>query len=38
MIGDCNGETNFPHKLLLSGRHIPKFRKGFANNSSANVN
>ena len=34
---DSNYEHHFPHKLLLTGTHVSKFRKAFANNSSANI-
>ena len=37
MIGDCNDETNFPHKLLLIDRQVENLCKAFANNSSANT-
>ena len=35
MIGDSNDETNFPHILFLSDSQVSRFRKAFANNSSA---
>ena len=35
MVGD--GETNFPHKLWLTNRHVPNFRKVFANKSSTDI-
>ena len=37
MIGDSDEESNFPHKLLLTDRHVLRLFKAFANNSSANV-
>ena len=37
VIGDCNDETNFPHKLLLIDRQVENLCKAFANNSSANT-
>ena len=37
VISDSNGETNFPHKLLLTNREFSKFCKVFGNNSSANI-
>ena len=37
MIGDPNDDTNFPHKLLLTGRQVSKLLKVFASNSSANT-
>ena len=38
IVGDSNDENNFPHKLFLTNTHVLKLRKGFANNSSANIN
>ena len=32
-----NDENNFPHKLLLTNTLVSNLRKGFANNSSANI-
>ena len=37
MVGDSNGETNFPHRLLLTNTRVSRLRKTFANNSSANI-
>ena len=37
MVGDSNGETNFPHKLLLTYTRVSRLHKTFANNSSANI-
>ena len=37
MIGNCNDECNFPHKLLLTNTQVSLFCKVFANNSSANI-
>ena len=37
VIGVSNDENNFPHKLLLTDRHISKLHKAFANNLSANI-
>ena len=37
VAGDSNDENNFPHKLLLTNTLVSKFRKAFANNSSANT-
>ena len=34
-VGD--GDTNFPHKLLLTNRQVANLRKAFANNSSTNI-
>ena len=37
MVGDSNGETNFPHRLLLTNTRVSRLRKNFANNSSHNI-
>ena len=37
MIGNSNDETNFQYKLLLTNTQVLRFRKAFANNSSANA-
>ena len=37
VIGHSNDETNFPHELLLTNTQALRFRKVFANNSSANI-
>ena len=37
MIGDCNDESNFPHKLLLTDTQASRLLKAFANNFSANM-
>ena len=37
VIGDSNGETNFPHKLSLTDTQVWRLRKSFTNNSSANI-
>ena len=37
MVGDSNGETNFPHRLLLTNTRVSRLHKTFANNSSANI-
>ena len=37
MIGDSNGEANFPHELLLTDRQVYSIRKTFANNSSVDI-
>ena len=34
LIGISNGETNFPHKSLLTDRQVLKIRKAFENGSS----
>ena len=36
MIGNYNGKTNFPHKLLYTDSQVSRLHKHFANNSSAN--
>ena len=35
MIGD--NETNLPHKLLLTNRHVANLHKAFANKSSTGI-
>ena len=37
IVGDCNDENNFSQTLLLTNTQISKLRKGFANNSAANI-
>ena len=37
MVGNSNGETNFPHKLLLTNRQVLSIRKSSADNSSADI-
>ena len=37
MIGDSNGETNFPHELLLTDRQVSSTNKTFSNNSSVDI-
>ena len=37
MIGDSNGESNFPHKLLLTNKQVLNIRKAFSKNSSADI-
>ena len=37
MIGNSDGETNFPHKLLLTNRQVANLRKAFANHISADI-
>ena len=29
MIGNSDGETSFPHELLLANRHVENLRKAF---------
>ena len=38
MTGDSNDETNFLHKLLLTGKQVLRLHKAFANDSSASIN
>ena len=37
VICDSYNEVNFSHKLLLTDTQVSKFRKAFANGSSANI-
>ena len=37
VFGDCNDESNFPHKLLLTNTQVSRLRKTFPNNYSANI-
>ena len=37
LIGNSNDETNFPHKLLLTGTQVSKIRKASTNGSLANI-
>ena len=37
MVGDSNGETNFPHRFLLTNTRVSRLHKIFANNLSANI-
>ena len=37
VIGDSNGENNFPYKLLITDRQVWRLHKAFANNSSTNI-
>ena len=37
IIDDSNGETNFPHELLLTDRQVSRIRKAFSNNSSVDI-
>ena len=37
VVGDSNDENNFQHKLLLTNTVVSRFRKAFANVSSANI-
>ena len=37
MNGNLNNEVNYPYKLLLAERQVPKLCKDFANDLSANI-
>ena len=37
IVGDSYDENDFPHILLLTNTQVSRFRKAFANNSSANI-
>ena len=37
VIGNCDDETNFPHKLLLNSRQVANLRKAFANYTSTDI-
>ena len=37
VVLDSNNENNSPHKLSLTNTQVSKFRKAFANGSSANI-
>ena len=37
MVGDSNGETNFPHMLLIANTQVSKCRKAIPNRSSGNI-
>ena len=37
VVDDSNGENNFPHKLLLTNRHVLKVRRANPNGSSADI-
>ena len=37
LIGNSYGETNFPHKLLLTNRQVANLRKAFASYSDADI-
>ena len=37
VVGDSNDENNFLLKFVLTNTQVSKFRKAFANNSSANI-
>ena len=37
IIGNLNNEVNSPYQLLLAEQQVPKLRKNFANDLSANI-
>ena len=37
VVGDCNDENNFLHKLVLANTQVLRLCKAFANNSSASI-
>ena len=37
VVGNSNGENNFPHKFLFTNTQISNLYKSFANVSSANI-
>ena len=37
MIGNSDDKTNFPHKLLLTNRHVTSLRKAFASHPSTEI-
>ena len=37
IVGDSNDENNFPYNLLLTNTKVSRYRKAFANNSSADT-
>ena len=37
MVGNCNDEINFPHKLLLTNRQVTNLHEAFANYLSTNI-
>ena len=37
LVGNSNGNTNFPHELLSTNRQVANIRKAFANHSSTNI-
>ena len=38
MIGNSDGETNFPVKLLLTNRQVANLRRAFTKHTSTNIN
>ena len=37
MVSNSNDNTNFPHELLLTNRHVANIRKAFAYHSSIDI-
>ena len=37
MVGNSNDNTNFPHELLLTNRHVENIGKTFAKNTSTDI-
>ena len=37
MVGNSNGNTNFPNELLLTNRQVANIRKAFAKNTSTDI-
>ena len=37
MVGNSDGETNFPHEFLLTNRQVANLRKAFANYLSTDI-
>ena len=37
MVGNSDDETNFPHKLLLTNRHVANLRRAFAKHISTDI-
>ena len=37
VVGDSNGENNFPHKFLLTNTQVSRLRKAFGNGSLASL-
>ena len=37
MVSNSNGNTNFPHELLLTNRQVANIHKAFANHSSVDI-
>ena len=37
MVGNSNDNTNFPHELLLTNRHVANIRKAFAKDTHQQI-